>query len=211
VAGLRLRRDPLLELAFAVDDELRAGDQRRQQDEGAAARLRPRWQKAVQDFLGTPVAPDANGTLRVSFGKVLGYSPRDGVTMLPQTRLAGMLEKDTGSDPFLLPAALRTVAARGRGSVWSDPRLGDVPVAFLADLDTSTGMSGSPVLNGAGELVGLNFDRVWENVANDFGYREDVNRNISLDARFMLFYLDVVEGGRAAALLNELGVAPTVR
>ena len=124
--------------------------------------------------------------------------------MLPQTRLAGMLEKDTGTVPFVLPERVRAEAAGGATSRWSDGGLHDVPVAFLADLDTSGGSSGSPVLNARGELVGLNFDRVWENVANDFGYDPEVNRNISLDVRFLLWYLDAVEGVKARPLLKEL-------
>jgi len=79
-------------------------------------------------------------------------------------------------------------------------------VAFLADADTTGGNSGSPVLNGRGELVGVNFDRVWENVANDFGYNPDVARNISVDVRYMLWLLDEVHGRAARRLLDEMGV-----
>jgi hypothetical protein len=208
VAGLRLRRDPLLEFAFAVDDELREVEARRERWQGAAAVLKPRWLNAVAAFQGRPVAPDANETLRLSFGHVMGYAPHDAVVMLPQTRVAGMLEKDTGRDPFALPAVVRAGALNASASPWADATLGDVPVAFLADLDTTGGNSGSPVLNASGELVGLNFDRVWENVANDFGYDQEVNRNISLDVRFLLWYLDAVEGLKARPLLAELGVAP---
>ena len=82
--------------------------------------------------------------------------------------------------------------------------LGDVPVDFLADADRTGGNSGSPVVNGRGELVGVNFDRVWENVANDFGYNEAVARNVSVDVRYLLWILDRVE--HADSLLKELGV-----
>lgn len=207
-AALRLRRDPLLELAFALDDELRVAEQRQEQEEGLTSLLRPAWLRAVHACLATPVSPDANGTLRVSFGHVRGYSPRDGVAMLPQTTLRGLVAKAGDAPPFALPAGFLTAARQEGVTRWQDAGLGDVPVAFLADLDTSSGTSGSPVLNRRGELVGLNFDRVWEAVAGDFGYDPELNRNISVDIRFLLWTLDAVEGPRAAGLLRELGVLP---
>jgi hypothetical protein len=207
-AALRLRRDPLLELALALDDELRAQEQRQEQEEGETSLLRPAWMRAVHAFLGVPVSPDANGTLRVSFGHIQGYSPRDGVSMLPQTTLRGLLAKAGDVPPFALPEGLLTAARRGGAARWQDAALGDVPVAFLADLDTSSGTSGSPVLNGRGELVGLNFDRVWEAVAGDFGYDPELNRNVSVDIRFLLWTLEIMEGPRATGLLRELGVLP---
>ncbi len=208
-AALRLRRDPLLELAFVLDDELRAAEQRQEHEEGEISLLRPAWLRAVHAFVGGPVSPDANDTLRVSFGHVLGYSPRDGVQMLPQTTLHGLLAKAGEAPPFALPEGFLIAARRGDASRWRDAALGDVPVAFLADLDTTSGTSGSPVLNGKGELVGLNFDRVWEAVASDFGYDPELNRNISVDIRFLLWTLDAVAGPRAVMLLRELGVAST--
>ena len=93
------------------------------------------------------------------------------------------------------------------GKRWADSSLGDVPLAFLADADTGGGNSGSPVLDARGHLVGVNFDRVWENVANDFGYNPEVARNVSVDIRYMLWLLEEVYGEAAARLLAEMGVA----
>ena len=205
---LRARRDPLLDLAFALDEELLALEERDDRHAGAVARLNPRWRRAVAEQAGRPVAPDANGTLRVSLAHVRGYEPRDGVRMLPQTTLGGLVAKHTGEDPFDAPAELRAAAPAATSSRWADRALGDVPVAFLADADTTGGSSGSPVLDGRGRLVGINFDRVWENVANDFGYNPEVARNISVDVRFLLWVLETTHGERAAPLLRELGVAP---
>jgi peptidase S46-like protein len=203
---LRSRHDPLLDLAFALDRELLALKERDDRFKGAISRLRPRWQRAVIAHAGRPVAPDANGTLRVSFAKVQGYSPRDGLWMLPQTTIGGILEKDTGQEPFAAPKELLAAAPKAPESRWADPRLKDVPVGFLADADTTGGNSGSPVLNGRGELVGVNFDRVWENVANDFGYNPDVARNISVDVRYLLWMLEALHGGAARGLLVEMGL-----
>jgi len=204
---LRARRDPLLDFGFILDRELRDLKDRDDRFQGAVSRLRPRWQRAVIAHAGTPVAPDANSTLRVAFAHVKGYSPRDGVWMRPQTTLGGVVEKHTGEEPFNAPAELLAAAPKAPASRWADPKLKDVPACFLADADTTGGNSGSPVLNGRGELVGVNFDRVWENVANDFGYNPDVARNVSVDVRYLLWMLEAVDGEAARPLLEEMGVA----
>ncbi len=203
---LRGRHDPLLDLAFALDRELRALKEQDDRFQGAVSRLRPRWQRAVIAHAGRPVAPDANGTLRVAFAHVKGYSPRDGAWMRPQTTVGGVVEKNTGAAPFNAPAGLLAAAPTAPASRWADPRLKDVPVDFLADADTTGGNSGSPVVNGRGELVGVNFDRVWENVANDFGYNPDVARNVSVDVRYMLWLMQALHGDAAGPLLEEMGV-----
>jgi hypothetical protein len=191
---LRARKDPFLDLAFALEPELRAWQRAAQTREGAIARLRPEWRRAVIAHAAKPVAPDANGTLRVSFAHVQGYVPRDGVLYTPQTTLAGMLEKHTGEEPFAVPQLILDAAKRVKPE--------QVPLDFLANADTTGGNSGSPVVNGRGELVGLNFDRVWENVANDFGYNPEIARNVNVDIRFFLWMLEDVQP--AANILTEL-------
>ena len=114
-------------------------------------------------------------------------------------------DKNTGEEPFAAPPEILRAAAGGPKSRWADPRLKDVPVCFLADADTTGGNSGSPVINGRGELVGVNFDRVWENVANDFGYNPEVARNVTADARYLLWLLETEHGAKAEALLREMG------
>jgi hypothetical protein len=204
VAQLEARKDPLLAFGLDLAKELTALDEVRDRRQGAALRLRPEWRKAVLAHAGKPVAPDANSTLRVTFAKVKGYAPRDGAIYTPQTTLTGLLAKHTGEEPFNAPSKVRTVAEARRFGTWVDPRLKDVPVNFLSDADTTGGNSGSPTVNGKGQLVGVNFDRVWENVANDFGYNPEVARNVSVDVRYVLWMLDQVED--ADALLRELGV-----
>jgi hypothetical protein len=206
VQELQARRDPLLDLAFALDRELRERKEREDRTNGAISRLRPRWHRAVMAHAGRPVAPDGNSTLRVSLAHVRGYSPRDAVEMVPQTTVAGVVEKHTGEPPFDAPDALLAAAPSAPSSRWADPKLKDVPVAFLADADTTGGSSGSPVLNGRGELVGVNFDRVWENVSNDFGYNPDVARNVSVDVRYVFWLLETLHGEGAAGVLKEMGV-----
>jgi Peptidase S46 len=200
--ALTARGDPLLDFGIAWSADLRALRERERGWNARSALHRPVWRRAVAAQAGTPIAPDANGTLRVSFAHVQGYAPRDGVRYTPFTTLTGVLDKHTGTEPFEVPAAVRT-AAREPGGRWRSAALEDVPVNFLADGDTSGGNSGSPVIDGRGALVGINFDRVWENVAGDFGFNPAVSRNISVDIRYLLWQLDRVE--HAQALLRELG------
>jgi len=202
-AALAGKGDPLLDFGIAWATEIAALRERERSMGARTALHRPIWRRAVAAHAGQPIAPDANGSLRVSFGHVQGYAPRDGVFYTPFTRLDGVLAKHSGEAPFAVPEALFRAAAE-RGSRWQAPALGDIPVNFLADGDTSGGNSGSPVLNRRGELVGVNFDRVWENVANDFGFNPEVARNISVDIRYLLWLLDRKENARE--LLRELGI-----
>ena len=191
---LRARKDPLVDLGFALVDEIDAMVERKDRWEGTVLRLRPEWRRAVIAHAGKPVAPDANSTLRVSFAHMKGYAPRDGMWATPRTTVRGMVEKHTNAEPFDAPDK---VLAAATGAALQ------VPVNFLADADTTGGNSGSPVVNGRGELVGVNFDRVWENVANDFGYNPEVARNISVDVRYLLWMLEVE---KATELLQEMKV-----
>ncbi len=199
---LSARKDPLLELGFAIDGERRELKDRRDRWSGTILRLRPAWRRAVLTQGGKPVAPDANSTLRVTFGKVQGYAPRDGLVAQPQTTLAGVLEKHTGDGDFDVPAKVRDAVAAKKVGRWVDASLEDVPVDFLSDCDTTGGNSGSPTIDGSGKLVGVNFDRVWENVANDFGYNPAIARNVNADVRYLLWLLEEVE--QAQPLVKEL-------
>ncbi len=203
LAKLEARKDPLLDFGIAWDADLRELRTRERIWNSQSAIHRPIWRRAVQAHAGKPIAPDANSTLRISFAHVQGYAPRDGVWYTPFTTLAGAVEKHTGEEPFALPANVLE-AAKAPGTRWINTGGTDVPVNFLSDADSSGGNSGSPVVNGHGELVGINFDRVWENVAGDFGFNPALSRNISVDIRYLLWLLDRVEDGDP--VLRELGI-----
>ena len=203
--ALRASRDPMLVLAHELVDAIEQREEQRDRRRGQMMTLGPRYFEMLKAVRGGPIYPDANGTLRLSYATVGGYSPRDGLVATPQTVVAGQVAKDTGAAPFELPAAVRTAAATAAQTYWADPALGDVPVDFLSNGDTTGGNSGSPVIDGQGRWIGLNFDRVWENIAGDYGYNVARSRNIIVDIRYLLWILDDVAD--AGALLEELGVA----
>ena len=139
--------------------------------------------------------PDANLTLRVAYGKVAGYEPADGVYYYPVSTLTGIIEKD---DPNIfdydIPQRLRDIYAEGGHE--------DQPVCFLATNHTSGGNSGSPVINADGNLIGINFDRVWEGTMSDIAFDPEICRNISLDIRYLLFCIEHIGG--ASYLFDEM-------
>ena len=195
--------DPMIVLARGLAAERRAYQQRTRERQGKNLLVGRRWIEAQEAFRGKQFYPDANSTLRVAIATIKGYSPRDGLMSLPQTTVAGLLQKETGKEPFANPKALLAAAQKRETSRWFDKRIGDVPVCFLCDGDTTGGNSGSPVINGKGELIGLNFDRVFENVAGDFGWNAERSRNVVCDFRYILRVMESVLP--APHLLRELG------
>ncbi len=197
--------DPWVTLAVAIDAQLARTRARNKLAEGARLRLAPQRMSAIRAMSTEAVYPDANGTLRITYGHVMGAEPRDGVRYTPHTRVAGMVAK-AGPPPFDAPAALLAAAADAPQSRWADATLHDVPVNFLTDLDTTGGNSGSATLNGKGELVGLIFDGTYESVAADWAVDPTQNRSIHVDIRYLLWMLESVE--KADHLLEELGIEP---
>jgi hypothetical protein len=195
-------KDPLVHLALGISAEWTAYLKRQEADKAARLMLGPRWIEAQQNWRGKAFYPDANSTLRVSIANIKGYQPRDGVHYSPHTTVAGLLAKDTGKQPFNVPQALKQAAKNRKTSDFFDAKIGDVPVCFLADGDTTGGNSGSPVINGRGELVGLNFDRAFESVSGDYGWNKERSRNISVDIRYILWFLEQVVP--AKHLLKEM-------
>ncbi len=144
---------------------------------------------------GKSFYPDANLTLRVAYGKVAGYRPTDAIWYTPVSTLRGIIEKDNPEIfDYNIPQALRDIYARGGYE--------EQPVCFLATNHTTGGNSGSPVLNAEGNLIGINFDRVWEGTMSDLIYDPEICRNVSLDVRYILFIIKEI--GHADYLLNEM-------
>jgi hypothetical protein len=165
-------------------------------------RLRLLYQQGMAEMSGTRPYPDANSTLRFTYGNIKGYSPREAVRYSPFTTIKGMIEKDTGVNPFDVPQKIKDLQnARDFGRFGS----GDsVVVNFLASTDIIGGNSGSPVLNGYGEQVGLVFDGNYEGLGNDIFYSADYGRTIAVDIRYVLFVTE--KFGNAGWILNEMNI-----
>jgi hypothetical protein len=161
-----------------------------------------------KQFIGKEFIPDANSTLRLTYGRIRGYFPRDAVYMHPFTTLAGVIEKNTGKDPFDAPQKLMDLSRANDFGPFKHPELNDVPVCMLYNMDTTGGNSGSPVLNATGELVGLNFDRVFEATINDYAWDEAYSRSIGVDIRYILWFLQKFSGSHH--LLKEMEVSKSV-
>jgi hypothetical protein len=184
--------DPLIDLAAALRPEMDERLQRQKQRSGAMSRLEPQLIQAYAEWKKGNLYPDANSTIRLSYGSVRGYSPRDAVSYHYITRLTGVFEKETGVSPFIVPDKLKAAFAKQDFDGYEDASLGDVPVDFLTTNDGTGGNSGSPILNGRGELVGLDFDGNYESIAKDYIYSPDVARAICVDIRYVLFVIDRV-------------------
>ena len=134
--------------------------------------------------------PDANLTLRVAYGHIKGYQPSDATYYLPSSTIKGIMEKDNPDIfDYNIPQRLRDIYAAKDYGRWADAT-GEVPVCFIATNHTTGGNSGSPVINADGDLIGLNFDRVWEGTMSDIVFDPEICRNISLDVRYVLFIID---------------------
>jgi hypothetical protein len=157
-----------------------------------------------QQYEKTNFIPDANSTLRLTFGRIKGYSPVDATYFKPITTLAGVIEKTTGKDPYATPQKVLDLYKAKDFGKYKNAKLKDVPVAILYDMDTTGGNSGSPVMNAKGELVGVNFDRAYEATINDYAWSESYSRSIAVDIRYVLWVTEKVGG--ATHILKELGL-----
>jgi hypothetical protein len=199
--------DPFIQLAVKMfDSDLKIEEQRKEL-EGRFDEIRPRYMEALKAFLasrGKVVYPDANSTLRITYGTVQGYRPRDGVLYTPFTVLDGIAAKHTGEVPFAVPEVELAAIREHRVGRWADESLGTVPVNFLTDLDITGGNSGSATLGSKGELIGLVFDGNWESIISDWDFLPDVTRAIHVDIRYVLWAMEELDG--AHHLLREMGV-----
>ena len=202
-------RDPAIRYAVKLMPTLLELEREGKVRAGERLAARATYLEAVAEHRrsqGGYVYPDANSSLRITFGNVRPYTKLDGTRQQAFTRLEEVAAKATGEEPFDAPQALLEAIAAKRHGGLADRRLRTVPVNFLSDLDVTGGNSGSPVLDSRGRLTGLLFDMNWEAVVSNWVFDAEMTRTISVDQRYMRWIMQEVYP--APALLQEMGVAP---
>ncbi|RMA79379.1 S46 family peptidase [Umboniibacter marinipuniceus] len=210
--------EPFVQLAVALFDFRMAREEEARERSGLYSALRPRYMQMLIDFYGEqglPVYPDANSTLRVTYGVVKGYTPpagsfseaadgNDGVdSYVPFTTLKGITAKYTGEDPFDSPALqLEQIEAKHYGRYY-DEALDSVAVNYLSTVDTTGGNSGSPTMNGKGEFIGLLFDGTYDSINADWDFTSST-RSIHVDVSYMLWVMEHVDN--TERLLDEMNI-----
>jgi hypothetical protein len=200
--------DPMVRAAMRIWPVDKAEQKLADARAGQLALLEPFYVEALRSALGGVLAPDANGTLRVSFGTVRSLHPdADDLAEGPFTVASQIPAKNTGKGEFNAPKKLLAAIAAKQWGPYADAALGgELPVNFEADLDTTNGSSGSPVVNAKGELVGLAFDGNKEGLASDAVFDATTTRAIVVDARYMIWTMDLLDG--AQRLVSEMGLSP---
>jgi len=201
---LRAVEDPVIEFAAELEKELKALREQSKSLQQERAELKKTYEAALLERYQGKLAPDANGTIRFTYGRVEGYRPRDAVLYRPVTTLRGVMEKDTGSFPFYVPERLKELYRAKDFGRYEDKALGDIPCCFLNTTNVTGGNSGSPTLNAGGELVGIIFDMTYESVIGDYYVVPELQRSISVDIRYVLFIAEKFSG--ATHILKELGI-----
>ncbi len=199
---LRASSNPLLSLIVELGPDIAAAFGRQQALGAKIGQNRLLYTQGMIEMKSITPYPDANFTQRFTYGAVKGYSPREAETRTPFTTLDGVFEKDTGREPFSSPAKLRDLWQRKDFGVYGVN--GSVPVDFLSTNDIIGGNSGSPVMNGSGELVGIAFDGNYEGLGNDFFFNPNLGRTISVDIRYVLFITE--KFGGAGWILKEMNI-----
>jgi hypothetical protein len=201
---LEALNDPFINMAVAMypmSEEIRKTGETFNANVTAVRKV---YLDGIYEWKGKNMYPDANGTMRFTSGNVKGYRPHDAVWYDPLTTLAGVVEKNTGIEPFDAPPALVSLFGNKDFGRWADPKFKDVPVAFLSQCDITGGNSGSPIMNSKGELVGVIFDGNYEAMISDWQYDLALQRAISVDIRYVLFVTE--KFANAGFILDEMGV-----
>lgn len=203
-AEIEKANDPFIKLAVSIYPLVEENNKSQEIFGANVDALRKDYMDALYEWKGKYMYPDANRTIRFTWGPVKGYKPADAVWYSPFTSLQGVVDKNTGEEPFNAPEELVNLEGKKDFGKWSDPNLGDVPVAFLNQCDITGGNSGSPVMNAKGEIAGIAFDGNYEAMISDWQYDYALQRTIAVDIRYVLFVTE--KFGNAGFLLDEMGV-----
>lgn len=205
-AGALLKYDDeLLKSQQALNNEHTPFKKELQRREGILNKLMGDYVAVKEIYQAKSFIPDANSTLRLTYGNIKGYSPQDAVYMEPFTTVKGILEKgNSGDADFKYPAAIKQAWLNKNFGAYTLKGVNDVPVDMLYNMDTTGGNSGSPVMNAYGELIGVNFDRAYDATINDFAWNESYSRSIGVDIRYILWIADKIDN--AQFIIKEMGI-----
>jgi hypothetical protein len=208
---LKASKDPFIMAAQRVFPLVKAQEKKDDTRIGELMLVTPVYVDALKTVLGGALAPDANSTLRITYGTVKSLKPQSKEPAdWPFTVASQILAKDTGKEPFNSPQKLLEAIKAKKFGPYADPALGgDLPINFESDLDITGGNSGSPTLNDKGELVGLAFDGNKEGLASDAVFDGKTTRTIHVDARYMIWTMDLLDG--ADHLVKEMGLEPKLQ
>lgn len=196
--------DPLIDFVVELKKQKEEIEKQESNISGTLQVLMPKLAEVKKLKNKTTFTPDANSTLRLTYGFIKGYEPADAVFYKPITTLDGIIEKSFMGGEYAVPDKLKTAYQQKDFGRFYDEKVGGVPVAILYNTDTTGGNSGSPILNAKGELIGVNFDRAFEATINDFAWDDAYSRSIGVDIRYVLWVAKTI--GNADNVLNELGV-----
>jgi len=195
--------DPLLKLAAELEKEMKVLREESKALGQERLNLKKTFLTGLMEQKSGRIAPDANSTIRFTYGFIDGYIPRDAVYYTSQTTLGGVVEKDTGEFPFHVPEKLKELYKVRDFGRYADTKLEDIPACFLNTTSVTGGNSGSPTLNAKGEQIGIIFDMTYESVTADYYEVPELQRTISVDIRFVLFITEKFSG--ATHIIEELG------
>ena len=196
--------DPMIKFAAGLKNLESEENAKREVISSKLNILLAKFMEVKRIWMNKSFIPDANGTLRLTYGYIKGYSPADAVYYSPITTLKGVVEKGKDEGDYKIPQIIRDLYAKRDFGIFKSKELDDVPVAILYNTDTSGGNSGSPIMNAYGELIGVNFDRPFEATVNDFVYSKDYSRSLGVDIRYVLWIAQKVSG--ADNIIKEMGI-----
>lgn len=205
VQNLQNYNDDLLAFQQEIQAQILKEKPENDRREGLTNKLMGDYVAVKELFQEKDFVPDANSTLRLTYGYIRGYSPEDAVYMEPITTLKGVIEKGRLDLPeYQYPMSLFTAWQEKNFGPYALKDSEDIPVNLLYNMDTTGGNSGSPIMNAYGELIGVNFDRAYDATINDFAWNESYSRSIGVDIRYVLWIADKIDN--AGFLLKEMGI-----
>lgn len=205
VNSLKSYQDDLLKTQQELAAEIAIFNTEQKRREGVLNKLMGDYVAIKEVYQAKNFIPDANSTLRLTFGNIKGYSPADASYMQPFTSVKGIIEKGNSDDPaYQYPEPIKAAWLAKNFGAYAKKDMNDVPVNILYNMDTTGGNSGSPIMNAHGELIGVNFDRSYDATINDFAWNESYSRSIGVDIRYVLWVADKIDN--AQFIIKEMGL-----